>query len=947
MNFELENGVLKKYSEDWDERGKDIVLPEGIHSISEKAFYRASIKTIVLPEGLVSIGESAFERCENLQSVSFPKSIERIGKSAFSSCRKLEEIHVVDIMCWLNVTFEDEWFGPFSSGKDWKLFANGRLVEELVIPSGIVHIRDYAFADCDSIKSVIIPEGVVELGKSAFSSCDNLVEVTLPESLHIIKMHALSSFYLRKINIKSIEAWLQIDFTDEEHNYPFDISYASSSDKETSICINGKPVECLCFPQGTEEIRELQFQGIGCIKEVIIPEGVTSIGQKAFAGCRNLHSITIPNSVTRIDRAAFHSCLSLKLIKLPERITKISDALFDGCKTLEFIELPPNVEEIGLRAFGSCEKLKTINLPACVQRIAERAFSSSGIERIEIPEGIESIEKETFNLCHSLKWIKIPKTLKKIGYNAFQYCRDIEEVHIHDLSSWINIEFGGYESNPLGGGFGRFGRGGGNLYVDGEKVTSFTLPPTVSDIGDNWFPGCAGFIELIVPDGIKSIGEFAFARCPNLEKVIIPSSVKYINDYAFSYCPKLKSVTISNGAIDIGQSTFYESTSLEEVALPSSISQIGQQLFSGCVGLKRIEIPKGVITICKSSFSRSGLTNLIIPENVETIAEGAFSECEQLQEVHIPATVSSIATNAFAQCSALSKVIIQCNFNAVSKDTFFKCSAVKEVYIVEDQFEVARDYFLKKVRFYTIDGIKLGKPDKKAVNNQPKKDVMSKVVKTAINGTKGGKIMETIVIYPDGIDVQPVEDVILYAKGKPKGFVKPVVKEATVMLDGKEFNVVFKIASKLSSIWKKYYAEKDNDGIYDPKTALKSAQQTSGFIDDSSGSYVSCPLCGQIPESTESLKPDEIETRLKAFAVAANQCVEEKTLLKIANALPKKKNGMLYKGRLVHIKYLDLVDYDGSTFEIVAKNEDDAQFCVEIRNNIPVVSDLFYQSYLL
>ena len=166
-------------------------------------------------------------------------------------------------------------------------------------------------------------------------------------------------------------------------------------------------------------------------------------------------------------------------------------------------------------------------------------------------------------------------------------------------------------------------------------------------------------------------------------------------------------------------------------------------------------------------------------------------------------------------------------------------------------------------------------------------------------------------------------------------------------MDGKEFISVFKIASKLPSIWKKYYIRKDDGGIYDPRTALKAAQQSSGFIDDSTGSYVSCPLYGQIPESTQSLKPDDIESRLKTFVLIANRCVEEKTLLQIARSLPKKKNGMLYKGRLLHIAYLDLVDYDGSTFEIVAKNEDDEQFCVEIRNNVPVVSDLFYQSYLL
>ena len=129
--------------------------------------------------------------------------------------------------------------------------------------------------------------------------------------------------------------------------------------------------------------------------------------------------------------------------------------------------------------------------------------------------------------------------------------------------------------------------------------------------------------------------------------------------------------------------------------------------------------------------------------------------------------------------------------------------------------------------------------------------------------------------------------------------------------------------------------EKDSGGVYDPSTALRDAEYSSGY--DNSDGYNAFPLAGSIPETVEPLKAEEIESRLKKFVLAANRCVEEETLLKIARDMPKKKNGMLYKGRILSIAYLDLVDDGGWTFEIVAKNEDDSQFCVEMRSKVPVV----------
>ena len=945
MKFEIENGILKKYTEEWYgvDDGKEVVLPAEVKAIEDKAFYHTRISSIILPDGLISIGKSAFDYCENLKKVVFPKTIRNIGEYAFSGCRKLEEVYVDDIATWLNISFEDESSNPLYAGRSCKLLVDGKEIEELTIPKGFEIINNWTFSNCNSIKKIIIPEGVIELGKGAFHSCDNLTEITLPSTLRKIGMFALRSYHLKRINIKSLETWLQLPFSQKESNYPFDFSFSRDLKNEACLYIDGELLQRLVVPQGTHEISELRFQGLTCLQEVVIPEGVTTIGKLAFAGCHFLQSVIIPDTVTYIGQAAFEACLLLKQIRLPQTLLSISDNLFSGCSSIETITIPSHVNEIGVNAFSGCKFLRSIMLPNSIKRIGKSAFKSSGLTMIDLPEGIESIEEETFSLCFSFAKINLPTSLKQIGRSAFQSCK-ITEVHIKSVSQWISIEFAGGDSNPLGGSHGTiFRRSGGRLIIDNKDYTSLSLPAGVSEIGDYLFSGCAGFKELIIPEGIKSIGNNSFSGCPNIERIVLPSTIQTISEYAFSYCPNLKSISIPKGITSISSSVFLGCNSLEDVMLPPTLETIGNQAFYACTALKNIEIPQSTKKICKNAFCKSGLKTLTIEDGVKVIEEDSFLECQQLEEVYISGTVSNISSTAFSQCSALSKVVIHCRFDAISKDAFSKSSSIKEVYINDDQFEIARDYFLKKVRFYTIDGIKLGKPDKATGGGSTKKPVITKSKKEE----KGGNEMETKVIYQGGITASHVSDPILYAKGKPKGFIKPEVKEATVILDGKEFSAVFKITSKLPAIWKRFYAEKDNGGIYDPHVALKAAQQSGGYIDDSTGSYVSCPLYGQIPESTEALKPEDVESRLKTFVLIANQCVEEETLLKIARALPKKKNGMLHKGRLQHITYLDLVDYDGSTFEIVAKNEDDSQFCVEIRSNVPVVSDLFYQSYLL
>ena len=70
--FEIENGVLKRYTGP----GGDVVIPDGVTSIGDQAFYLCGKMTsVTMPDSVTQIGDDAFCLCDNLTSVTSPNSV--------------------------------------------------------------------------------------------------------------------------------------------------------------------------------------------------------------------------------------------------------------------------------------------------------------------------------------------------------------------------------------------------------------------------------------------------------------------------------------------------------------------------------------------------------------------------------------------------------------------------------------------------------------------------------------------------------------------------------------------------------------------------------------------------------------------------------------------------------------------------------------------------------
>ena len=200
-----------------------------------------------------------------------------------------------------------------------------------------------------------------------------------------------------------------------------------------------------------------------------------------------------------------------------------------------------------------------------------------------------------------------------------------------------------------------------NTYDAEKKCWIITFDKDVKEIGDYAFYGyltdCNKLTSVTIPDSVTTIGFRAFQDCESLTSVTIPDSVTTIGDGAFYACYSLTSVTIGDSVTTIGTFAFRDCNSLTSVTIPNSVTTIGEGAFYHCDSLTSVTIGDSVTTIGYAAFANcTSLTSVTIPDSVTMIGIDAFRECESLTSVTIGDSVTTIGEQAFSGCTSLKTV---------------------------------------------------------------------------------------------------------------------------------------------------------------------------------------------------------------------------------------------------------------------------------------------------
>ena len=377
---------------------------------------------VVIPSSLggypvTAIGQDAFAWCYDVTSFEIPRGIAGIRKSAFEGCYNLVNFTV------------DPANAVYSSRNGLLLSKDGRtlvrgVIGEVVIPSCVTEIGDWAFDRCYGLTDVTIPNGVLSIGTYAFRFCNRLTGMTIPQSVTNIGTRA----FTRCDELRT--------FSVDPANRFYSSREGLLLNKDGTVLVRGINDYGVVIPDGVTTIGEAAFEWCNWLESVEIPESVTVVGDSAFFWCMSLESVEIPESVTVIGDSAFSRCESLTSIEIPRGVTTIGDSAFSTCTSLMSVEIPEGVTAIESRAFDGCESLASIEIPRGVTKIGECAFwgCTGLVSRVVIPDSVTNIEWSAFAWCKGLKEVWLPRGLEERFYpdSVFWGCDEALVLNYYD-----------------------------------------------------------------------------------------------------------------------------------------------------------------------------------------------------------------------------------------------------------------------------------------------------------------------------------------------------------------------------------------------------------------------------------------------------------------------------------------------------------------------------------
>lgn len=228
-------------------------------------------------------------------------------------------------------------------------------------------------------------------------------------------------------------------------------------------------------------------------------------------------------------------------------------------------------------------------------------------------------------------------------------------------------------------------------------IKTVTIEDGVENIGFEAFNFATELTNLTIPNSVVLIDKYAFGHCDSLKSVTIPPSVRTIKYGAFGSDYKITDVYISDLALwctldfeGLGSSPIFDGANLylngellTDVVIPDTVETLNPHAFSGCGSLKTLSVGNGITVIKNSSFANcKNLTDVTISDSVTVIEGMAFNECKALTNVTLSKNLESIEHSLFSGCSKLESIIIPESVTSIGRYSFYE-TGLKSVNIPE------------------------------------------------------------------------------------------------------------------------------------------------------------------------------------------------------------------------------------------------------------------------
>lgn len=489
-----------------------VVIEEGIIGISDGAFanYSESVQEVIIPNSVLSIGTGAFIGCKNLTEIWIPDAVNSIGTSVFyykypvtiyASFESNGAKALSKAGCSFRIygtQYDLQYIFAESEVTGIELVSCDKDLISFAIPDYVTNIRNYAFANCDSLNSITIPgndgilderirfdycsvlnnltilEGVTNIGNSMFSNCASLTSITIPNSLTCIGSTVFSGCSsLTSITIpdgltniatgafSNCPAILYASLDSDgaralsEKNYTFRVPGTHCDVKYTTYHTSSGLVEYV-------ELRDYDRDRTS----LVIPDFITNIEDNLYSEMENLNEIHCVSCTSYAYRALYsRSALKGKLV-------------LDNPHIMVMVgEIPATCSQAGQTEGERCSLCGRVNY------------------------GCETIPK----LAHTIVVdAEVPATYTEPGLTEGSHCAICGEIIVAQqrISPIWDIETNGNTVSLI-----KYNSSESNLTVpqtiDGKTVT---------EIKDNAFAESNCPSRVYIPKTVTLIGDAAFAR---------------------------------------------------------------------------------------------------------------------------------------------------------------------------------------------------------------------------------------------------------------------------------------------------------------------------------------------------------------------------------------------------------------------------------------------------
>ena len=655
------------FRENWNLRS--VVLPTTLKTIGEYAFYYCEyqLKKIELPASLDSIGDYAFSRLNNLSYVvSRIQNPFKISESVFCLGDRWdysgsESKHIFTpssatlyVPDGTKTSYDatEGWKGMFAdifegvlketvyeglnySYLDGKGIATvtGRADDNIVtinIPSTVpIDGIDYLVKSIGigafkgvGIDTLVISSGVETIGKEAFRDCWRLKRVELASTIKEIGDNAFRSCgYLN-----SVTSRIQSPFEISQNVFGSESSSSWDPSSQQYIYTYTPSNANLYVPEGT--LSEYQkydgWKMFAAIYEGEIKEYESDSLKYAYLMSNQTATVIASDNYRSYSAITIPATVTIDGVVY--QVKEIGPNAFRECYSLQNITIEEGVEKIGNSAFVWCSNANFGKLPSSLRSIGESGFyGCRQFTKLELPEGLQSIERHAFAQCTYMQKVTLPSTLTSIGYSAFMD---------NNLTAVISRIQSPFEINK-------------NVFGN-ENWNSET---------QQYEYVCAA--DLYVPEG--TIEQYKRTEGWNVFLNIYEGELKEITylGLSYTYNTSTKAATVVKGD---------NYSELKTVSIPATIiaedteyrvTTIGGRAFSS-TSITSVEIADGIETIAQEAFNNcEQLARLSLPSTLVTIGNSAFNYCRRLAGIKIPASVKTIGSNALSGCYNLESIEVE------------------------------------------------------------------------------------------------------------------------------------------------------------------------------------------------------------------------------------------------------------------------------------------------